>query len=107
MTDQTVLTNLRTAHYGDWGLDLTSQEVHELLAEIETRDKRVAELEAEQARWVMVSERLPELYDKVLVYCEHGYTTEVTILNYEAGLFPFDNVTHWMPLPKPPEVQRQ
>jgi len=49
MTDEsTVLNNLRTAHYGDWGLDLSSQEVHELWAEIETRDKRVAELEAER-----------------------------------------------------------
>lgn len=69
--------------------------------------KYIAELEAAQ-RWRVVADgELPELYDKVLVYCEHGYTTEVTVLNYEAGLFPFDNVTHWMPLPEPPEEQRQ
>lgn len=56
MTDSTALNNLRTAHYGDWGLVLTSQDVHELWAEIETRDKRIAELES-------LVERLIEIGD--------------------------------------------
>lgn len=40
MTDEsnTVLTNLRTAHNGDWGLDLSSQEVHKLWADIEAKE---------------------------------------------------------------------
>lgn len=47
MTDEsTVLNNLRTAHIGDWGLDLSSQEVHELWAEIWIMKKRLAYLES-------------------------------------------------------------
>jgi len=40
MTDEssTVLTNLRTEHNGDWGLDLSSQEAHELWADIEAKE---------------------------------------------------------------------
>ena len=39
MTDEsTVLNNLRTAHIGDWGVDLSSQEVHELWADIEAKE---------------------------------------------------------------------
>ncbi len=34
----TVLNNLRTAHYGDRGVDLSSQEVHELWAYIEAKE---------------------------------------------------------------------
>ena len=34
----TVLNNLRTAHYDDYGLDLSSQEVHELWEDIEAKE---------------------------------------------------------------------
>lgn len=79
MTDQTVLTNLRTAHYGDWGLDLTSQDVHELWGEIETRDKRVAELEALVQRLVEAGDRLS---DSLCTYPEEDKTIEV--MNWNA-----------------------
>ena len=48
MTDTSALENLKYAHAIDVSLDLSSQAVHELWEEIETRDKRVAELEAER-----------------------------------------------------------
>ncbi len=75
MTDEsTVLNNLRTAHYGDWGLDLSSQEVHELWAEIETRDERIAELEALVQRLVEAGDRLS---DSLCTYPEEEKTIEV------------------------------
>ena len=73
--------------------------------------------------WISVEERLPEsIVNKVLVYCENGYIGyghyekyqgEETWYNLESGE-PFSSwslqnclpykVTHWMPLPKPPET---
>ena len=75
-----------------------------------------------QNEWVRVEERLPEsIVNKVLVYCENGYIGyghyekyqgEETWYNLESGE-PFASwnlencspykVTHWMPLPNPPE----
>ena len=61
-------------------------------------------------KWIPVSERLPE-GDAVLVYRERGKSNidiDWTFIEggreywYNSGL---DNVTHWMPLPKPPEVK--
>ena len=77
-----------------------------------------------QNEWVSVEERLPQsIINKVLVYCENGYIGyghyekyqgEETWYNLESGE-PFASwnlencspykVTHWMPLPKPPEVE--
>lgn len=71
---------------------------------------RIAELEAAQ-RWIPVSERLPEPYTRVLACIKSGYM-EVDYMYSEpivdVGIADFnslDNVTHWMPLPKLPEVQ--
>ena len=71
---------------------------------------RIAELEAAQ-RWIPVSERLPEPYTRVLACIKSGYM-EVDYMYSEpivdvgsADFNSLDNVTHWMPLPTPPEVQ--
>ena len=71
---------------------------------------RIAELEAAQ-RWIPVSERLPEPYTRVLACIKSGYM-EVDYMYSEpivdVGIADFnslDNVTHWMPLPTPPEVR--
>ncbi len=73
--------------------------------ELETR---IAELEQAQ-RWIPVSERLPEPYVKVLACTESGYMevdyryAEPIIEVGVAEFYSLENVTHWMPLPQPPE----
>ena len=73
---------------------------------IRVRDRRIAELEAER-RWVELSERLPEDSSSILIRYLHG---EVVVgfwggddWHDHDGVAP-SHVTHWMPLPKPPEV---
>ena len=72
----------------------------------------------EQHRWIPVTERLPKMYKTVLAYRENlsaegGYTTlEYIVPNFgEPTQWKNDlntwksKVTHWMPLPEPPEVE--
>ena len=85
----------------------------------------IAELEAER-RWIPVSERLPEDGREVLVFAEGLITagshcqcgaafndddvlveTPTWLLGIEGEVYgcdAYDAVTHWMPLPNPPEV---
>ena len=68
----------------------------------------------EQPRWISVEERLPEKYTIVLCYKDGqrrlGYYLGA---NYGKGVAAFRHpkdqwafgVTHWMPLPEPPEVE--
>ena len=72
---------------------------------------RIAELEAAQ-RWIPVGERLPLLRDSkaVLAFTKSGETYSGMYLgnNEWTGLerdFREGEVTHWMPLPEPLEVQ--
>lgn len=77
----------------------------EMLDEIERLQSRIAELEAAQ-RWIPVSEPpkvsgkylLLNIYDDVYP-CDFIAGTEIWVLP------DYDTVTHWMPLPKLPEVQ--
>ena len=80
-------------------------------------NRRIAELEAQQ-RWIPVSERLPEKHECVLLLMKskrygvgvgigHRLSSErhgwmVTYLP-----MPYDEITHWMPLPNPPEVNNE
>lgn len=67
----------------------------------------------EQPRWISVEERLPEDRDWVLVW-HTGYLTAKKA-KYKDNDFPIwiidgygdqpGEVTHWMPLPEPPEVE--
>ena len=75
---------------------------------IARKNERIAELEAEnkalreQVRWVPVSERLPDNFDRVLACNADGFVeTKMGRRMYESPkLYP-----HWMPLPPPPQEQ--
>jgi len=77
----------------------------EPLAEyIEKLESRIAELEAKQ-RWIPVSERLPEEFTPVLTIGkdELPITAVVDRGHWYSSFEHSLNVTHWMPLPEPPE----
>ena len=74
--------------------------------------KRIAELEAER-RWIPVSERLPQIGVRVLFY--NNFITNIhkgwfsgDEWTSDIGIFyngdKLKRITHWMPLPEPPEV---
>jgi len=70
--------------------------------------QRIAELEAAQ-RWIPVSERLPEAYEKVIALAKDCMNVDWVLPKElrEVGKGAFArlyNVTHWMPLPEPPIV---
>ena len=90
-------------------LEAAADLIETLQAQLAERDKEIERLRKAQ-RWIPVSERLPEI-DKeygdvdVLVYTDEGIIEATTYdkddgwgLWVEAG-----EVTHWMPLPAPPE----
>ena len=64
----------------------------------------------EAARWIPVSERLPESPDYCLViYDNRDYNRAIAFYKngdwYKYSDWMISNVTHWMLLPKPPEVE--
>lgn len=66
--------------------------------------------------WISVNDRLPECYEKVLlafinfdgtISTECGFWDGYSKFNIFGYTVTFDKcrITHWMPLPKPPEVE--
>lgn len=86
-----------------------------LLLENRNLKERIAELEAAQTRWVMASERLPDKNDTVLVFSANESDSSPAIAVFydcnwtewivNSRFLKSSDVTHWMPLPQPPEVQ--
>lgn len=63
------------------------------------------------AHWISVKDRLPAKHERVLIYdsvCHNIYMAwrddDLGEWFSEEYLPDFLNITHWMPLPKPPEV---
>lgn len=80
---------------------------------IATLEAEVEALKAEH-RWIPVSERLPQIGVRVLFY--NSFTKNIhkgwfscDKWTSDIGVFyngdKFKRITHWMPLPQPPEVQ--
>lgn len=53
-----------------------------------------------RTRWIPCSERLPEAGAEVLVFSR---SRGIAVDYYDRCLFGYADVTHWMPLPEPPE----
>lgn len=67
-------------------------------------------------KWISVKDRLPDTFDEVLVYSNDGFISiawrktekrKNGIVGWHWNSYPeiFGCITHWMPLPKPPEVK--
>ena len=58
-----------------------------------------------ERRWIPVSERLPDEYTNVLVMSKRFEEPKIDQIWIVRGdkIWTLDNVTHWMPLPKPPK----
>lgn len=76
--------------------------------------KEIEKLRAQLPRWIPVTERLPEdPVKKVLVFVPHTHGDIVDAGRYlgadgwvlEGWHLTQNAVTHWMPLPEPPEVE--
>lgn len=80
---------------------------------IDQQAAKIKELEAKVPRWIPVTERLPEIEKRVLVLDRHGNAMVRTLRCLAGekgpsfrpdGLVPRKHITHWMPLPEPPET---
>lgn len=63
------------------------------------------------AHWISVKDRLPQVKEDVLIYDSHHrniykawYIGDIDVWFSNEYLPQFINITHWMPLPEPPEV---
>lgn len=68
------------------------------------------------SEWISVDDRLPELYIDVLAFSVYGEFDGAPLKRIEKGSYggmfwtdshgyDIETVTHWMPLPLPPEAQ--
>lgn len=72
------------------------------------RNEQIAPTLNPPNEWVSVEERLPEEKQRVIVRCERVGTSVGWILwgNWMTDIGPgAGKVTHWMPLPEPPEKE--
>lgn len=95
--------------------------IEELLAERDEINadswKRAYEVEHDEHRWIPVTERLPEVHENVLVIDKAhdiGIGSLEPLWDGTVWVVPFADVddefcmiTHWMPLPEPPESEKQ
>ena len=77
-----------------------------MFAEMEIENKR---LQSQVPRWIPVTERMPENDDDVLVFSKYelfpGGDIDIMCYYPRAQRWEIDkNVTHWMPLPKAPDL---
>ena len=111
--------------------DVIDEKFAEMEAEIERLENKLTDAEAcnarlveqvedltaelvalrERTRWIPVSERLPDHKQSVLAVANREVTNTYYDVNFRKWSkskyywFPEGEVTHWMPLPEPPEVE--
>ena len=124
---QLLRSDAEWAHGNEWETPITlGDHLDSAVDALEAADKRVKELDAAQ-RWIPCAERLPE-YDpskganaywiakktrngewqmKIALYSDYGYATTVDIPENvtwrDYDFCQIMNVTHWQPLPQPPQ----
>lgn len=89
----------------------TVEEAKRIVIEREGGSPVIARNEDEKIKWISVDDRLPEKSGEVLVYkpnymCVLDYSRKHQAFNAFDDLESVDyaiEVTHWMPLPKPPK----
>ena len=68
----------------------------------------IQQLEAAQPKWISVKKMFPKHKQVVLAYVDPcveivQWNEADELWEADAGWFKLDSVTHWMPLPEPPE----
>lgn len=83
-------------------------------AHIAALQQEIERLRGQLPRWIPVTERLPtDPVKKVLIFAPHTHGNIVDVGRYlgadgwvlEGWYLTQNAVTHWMPLPEPPEVE--
>lgn len=96
---------LTGAHMAAAVFDAYCDDIPYLLSQLAERDKEIERLREAQ-RWVPVTDRLPERNERILGYTpsKPGFSElyEVT-RGFMAMLGKRTGITHWMPLPDPPQ----
>jgi len=94
--------------------EITEYQYYQLLDDNAKLQARIAELESP---WIPVSERLPEIGSRFLIYDNYcrgksddtGHCTQLGRMSKSWGIAhsgmngECPTITHWMPLPQPPE----
>lgn len=126
MKDQELVNALREhaewAQANEWETPITlGDDLAEAADRIEAQAKEIENLRGQVPRWIPVEERLPEYGVRVLATdmyeeddCTGIWTREEYPDDPEDGCWidepgwwhAFDEVTHWMPLPEPPEEEK-
>ncbi len=65
------------------------------------------------SEWIKCSERMPDIYGKVVII-QSGFYCDPFVVRYNGNdmfdelgnVYPIEIVSHWMPLPEPPKVEK-